>query len=121
MRNLEKLFVSLSTRNIAQNLQRNVILTTIDREAIYGWMRTSCISLQPRYVYRSYNSRCNGSSQDRVSNSVFASKNHVDVTSARMTIDKTRNLYKINIEVIFITESFKQYSFLDDILTRENR
>jgi len=39
--------------------------------------------------------------------SVFASKNHVDVLSAQMMIDKTHNLYKINIEMIFIIELFK--------------
>jgi len=64
--------------------------------------------------YRSYNSRndaTNAPSTIALA-SIFASKNHIDVT-ARMTIDKTWNLYEINIKMIFVIELFKQYSFLD--------
>lgn len=47
---------------------------------------------------------------------------HPKITSTlrlRMTIEKTRNLYEINIEVIFIIELFKQYSFLNVMSRRE--
>jgi len=80
--------VSLSTRNIAQNLQQNVKSATIDREAIYGWMRASCISLQPRVrIEATILDATNAPSRIALA-SVFASKNHIDVT-ARITIDKT--------------------------------
>lgn len=60
----------------------------------------SCISLQPRVRIEATILGATDSPRIALA-SIFASKNHVDVTSGRMTIDKTRNLHEINVEVIF--------------------
>jgi len=77
-------------RNIAQNLQRNVISTTIDRETIYRWMRASCTSLQPRARIEAATLDAARSLPAIALAFVFAFENHVDVTFARMTIDDTQ-------------------------------
>jgi len=90
---LEKSCLRVYVRNIAQNLQRNVISTTIDRETIYRWMHASCTSLQPRARIETTATLDATRSLPAIALAfvfAFAFENHVDVTFAQMTIDDTQ-------------------------------